>query len=290
MESFSSFFCCSDMVRTPNYILCLAHVLSQALVLHMEKWLGNYCFLWKSCNNSSTQETYILSTRGSFSRFTVLEKYDESLPRALACRTTRSSLLLVFFWQKERIPVQTQVWRAEIHFPKAREVNMCYKNLFLPLDEGKSSGGGVRGGFFLGWWLCWVKSALLRCWGCSPPSSWNLKLWMLLNLLQSKRVCQKMPTPTFPAPKGIFEAVWADLHRWEQPGGDSAGKLGVAWDPGGRGAVPGTPGSGPCPWTTICHRHGGQAEANQFHLNCFTSSNETRSDGGFWCGFHSSGW
>lgn len=60
---------------------------------------------------------------------------------------------------------------------------------------------------------------------------------------------------------------------------------GLCWDTegglGSRGALPGTPGPGPCPGATICHGHGGQAEINQLPFKLFHFFKENKVRGRF---------
>lgn len=126
-------------------------------LLHMEKWLGNYCFLWKSCNNASTQEIYIPSTEGSFVWLAVLyEKYAEPIPTALHTRAAQSSLLLVFLCfpypsRKKGFLCKSSMASWDL-FPQTWAGEHVLKDIFPPLDEEEGSGGWVRGSFFFFWW------------------------------------------------------------------------------------------------------------------------------------------
>lgn len=260
-------------------------------LLHMEKWLRNYCFLWKSCNYPSTQEIYIPSTEGSFVWLAVLyEKYAESIPTALAHRAAQASLFLVFLClpcpgRKKGFLCKSSMasWDP---FPQTWGGEHLW-TYFSPWMKEKVQVEGFRDCLFFFFWGDGWRAVLSE--GCSAAllglfSSWNLQLWTFLNPLQSKWVCKKKAYPNFACPKRHFRGCrncFAQVRAaWDLPRGqcwDTEGGLG-SQGPGGRGAVPGTPGSGPCSRATICHRHGGQAEISQspFKLLNFFNENKVR--------------
>lgn len=180
-------------------------------LLHMEKWLRNYCFLWKSCNYPSTQEIYIPSTEGSFVWLAVLyEKYAESIPTALAHRAAQASLFLVFLClpcpgRKKGFLCKSSMasWDP---FPQTWGGEHLW-TYFSPWMKEKVQVEGFRDClffFFLGWWLKGCAEWRLLC--CTVGTVLLLKL-AAMNVPKStpvKMSLQKKSLPQLCLPQKAF--------------------------------------------------------------------------------------
>lgn len=107
-----SFFCCSDTVRTPHHILCLVHVLSQALHLG-------------SCTWKSDWEIIV-----SYGRAVTMQALRRSTSHLLKARLSGS-----LSFMKNMLNLFPQLCTKEQH---GAPYSWCF-SAFLALAEGKDS-------------------------------------------------------------------------------------------------------------------------------------------------------
>lgn len=126
------FFCCSDTVRTPNYILCLVHVLSQALHLSSCTWKSDWEII-VSYGRAVTMQALRKSTShlqkahlsGSLSFMKNMLNLFPQLCTQGQHRAPSSWCFSAFLTPAERKgSCANPVWQAEIYFPKPGQVSM----------------------------------------------------------------------------------------------------------------------------------------------------------------------